>query len=228
MVSLSWVWPCLAIYPHGFSGGKRRCGNKLSFHGVESHQAGALLQVGDSSRSWTCPDLMPPIASPQKNVNPRHQAARGGAAYTKHSGSPENITCRCAKGLGLGLWNCKQTGIGDHSTIQTVGVRWTGFFNLSFSFTSLLGTKQSWKVQLQYSGGGGARLKGLHQGQEFQMLLIDEFLPFPERNQISGALDQPHRSQVCSTRWKGFTRGDWKKQMTSRLDRTTLQREEGH
>ena len=64
MVSLSWVWPCLAIYPHGFSGGKRRCGNKLSFHGVESHQAGALLQVGDSSRSWTCPDLMPPIASP--------------------------------------------------------------------------------------------------------------------------------------------------------------------
>ena len=58
----------------------------------------------------------------------------------------------------------------------------------------------------------GARLKGLHQGQEFQMLLVDEFLPFPERNQISGALDQPHRrSQVCSTRWKGLTRGDWKK-----------------
>lgn len=66
MVNLSWVWPCLSIYPHGFSGSKRGCGNKLSFHAVESHQAGALLQFGDSSRSWTCPDLMPQLLVPRR------------------------------------------------------------------------------------------------------------------------------------------------------------------
>lgn len=70
MVSLSWVWPCLSIYPHGFSGSKRRYGEKLSFHGVESHQAGALLRVGDSSRSWTCPDLMPQLLVPRRTSIP--------------------------------------------------------------------------------------------------------------------------------------------------------------
>lgn len=66
MVSLSWDQPWLSIYPHGFSGSKRRCGSKPSFHGVESHRAGALLQAGGSSRPWTCPDLMPQLLVPRR------------------------------------------------------------------------------------------------------------------------------------------------------------------
>lgn len=98
---------------------------------------------------------------------------------------------------------------------------------LLFYFSTHL--KMEWKFQLQYGGVRGAWLKDLGQGPEFQMLSMADFLPFPERHQISGALDQPQgRSWVCSTRWEGFTRGDWKKQMMSSLDRATLQREEGH
>lgn len=33
---------------------------------MESHQAGALLQAGDSSRSWPCPDLMPQLLVPRR------------------------------------------------------------------------------------------------------------------------------------------------------------------
>ena len=66
MGNLSWDQPCLSTYPYGFSGSKRGCGRKPSFHGVESHQAGAPLQAWGSSRPWTCPDLTSQLLVPRR------------------------------------------------------------------------------------------------------------------------------------------------------------------
>lgn len=65
MVNLSWVWPCLSILSSWLQS-KRGCGNKLSFHAVESHQAGALLQFVGLQQVLDMPRLMPQLLVPRR------------------------------------------------------------------------------------------------------------------------------------------------------------------
>lgn len=100
-----WDQPCLSTYPD-FSERKRRCGRKLNFHGVESHRAGLCFKLRAPAGFEHAQTLS--LNCQPRGVNPRLQAARGGAACSLHSVSPKDtIPGRYAKGLSLGLWNCK-------------------------------------------------------------------------------------------------------------------------
>lgn len=137
MGNLSWDQPCLSTYSYGFSGSKRGCGRKPSFHVVESHQAGAPLQAWGSSRPWTCPDLTSQLLVPRRMSIPDFRLPEEVmlTPSTRVLLRILLVDVQRVSAWGCGAVNSRRAG--DHSTLQAAGAEWVGFFHLLSFLTSL-------------------------------------------------------------------------------------------